>query len=424
MTARRRTTGAIGNSSSLGSETITTCSGSVTVTTKQTVWPEGFQKYIDDVVTPGFKTKSSKGIIVNNPVYINTHEASGQITGMYVKTRKSGLTCTGSTEKVRVQEGYIPDTLNAYDRLHPIIDAAVSQVLPSLVTLAGTSAMSSMKEPDVMLGVTLLEREETLRMLRRPQGRLIDLLKSIRNQMRKDRKWRKRMGRRKVAITLGNYIIDRWLMYRYGIMPLVYDIQGLMKAATAPIALSAQRHTARGKACANVDSDGIDSYTEYTTTRSHNVGTASAVVCARAGIMYVHTMDMRNRYGLSLGDIPSTLWESIPLSFVPDWAINIGDYLQAIQIDSSTKILSTWTTVEQTRTHEYTRSFSAKTDPNYNISDSRVGVSRSITWSKSRKPGVSVGLASKISTMSWRPTDLKHLADGFSLIAVLWQSKY
>jgi len=49
--------------------------------------------------------------------------------------------------------------------------------------------------------------------------------------------------------------------------------------------------------------------------------------------------------GFSWESIPITAWELIPFSFVVDWFVNFGDYIQALTPKLGIKGLSSWTTV-------------------------------------------------------------------------------
>jgi hypothetical protein len=48
--------------------------------------------------------------------------------------------------------------------------------------------------------------------------------------------------------------------------------------------------------------------------------------------------------GLRDQDIPVTVWELVPWSFVVDWFVNVGDWIQAVTPNPSVTVKGSWTT--------------------------------------------------------------------------------
>jgi hypothetical protein len=74
----------------------------------------------------------------------------------------------------------------------------------------------------------------------------------------------------------------------------------------------------------------------------------------RAGVLYQDRFEASHHFGTRLSDIPETVWEAIPLSFLVDYVVNVGDYLGALRAQAYSQNVLFYTTeeieCEQTRT--------------------------------------------------------------------------
>lgn len=126
-----------------------------------------------------------------------------------------------------------------------------------------------------------------------------------------------------------------WLEYRYGWMPLVYDIVDTLKAIHADDMRASGPNTvktARGKA---------DTTYNRSTALTSNVGGITSLgvrsetheYSIRGYILYRDLLGgvFRRLNDFGLFDVPRAAWELVPLSFVVDWFVPVGDYLAAIQ---------------------------------------------------------------------------------------------
>lgn len=119
-----------------------------------------------------------------------------------------------------------------------------------------------------------------------------------------------------------NAVSQVWLTYRYGIMPNVYLIQDLVKA--------------------HESHDRI--YNRWTDADSSVFSAASLDLpegwSASGEISTVHRAFIKRRFDASRKvtraakefsyDLLSTAWELVPLSFVVDWFLNIGDLIRSL----------------------------------------------------------------------------------------------
>jgi hypothetical protein len=117
-------------------------------------------------------------------------------------------------------------------------------------------------------------------------------------------------------------VAGRWLEYRYGIMPTILEIQDLMKLITeVGFAYKTSRSTRTGSL--TLPTDAPDDANGVNITERQHDWRVSATGKARYGTSSLRALDQISVNPFLTG------WELIPFSFVVDWFVNIGDYIQA-----------------------------------------------------------------------------------------------
>lgn len=120
---------------------------------------------------------------------------------------------------------------------------------------------------------------------------------------------------------------NTWLMYRYGIMPFLYDMQGALEVLdtkgnrdTDPVKVS-KSYQVSGKVTSQpitMVSTTFKEVTEY-----HNKRRLTAYV--------QYSNDLLGKASqLGLLNPAALAWELVPFSFVVDWFIDVGGYLSAL----------------------------------------------------------------------------------------------
>lgn len=171
--------------------------------------------------------------------------------------------------------------------------------------------------PKFELGVNLGELRETFEMLRDPFSALRGLLTN------------RHIGVKDLA--------NNWMEYRYGIMPLIYTIQDIIKAvrdrsATMADHLYSGRSQQKIVQCervvdipVNVLNLSFQACRYYTTT--FRVG----AICY---YRYKRPPTLSYMLGVDLSALPAIAWELTKLSWLVDWWLGIGDFLKAHRYDS------------------------------------------------------------------------------------------
>lgn len=222
--------------------------------------------------------------------------------------------------------------------------AYVDQDIVAAKDIVLQKAYAKMYGSPLMLIENAAELGQTLGMLRRPLGGTVKLLKQMHKEAIRNTKKSNNRG----AMAAQN----AWLELRYGMTPLMKDIEATIDEANVFATHLVQRRLV-ARASRNFSgkitdlqrlAGGLPSFNAANVTvMSETTGTAAA------GIIY----DVKNRTteeqllaagGLRLSDLPVSLWNRIPFSFVVDWFAGVSTWLQAISPDPEITILGSWIT--------------------------------------------------------------------------------
>jgi hypothetical protein len=196
-------------------------------------------------------------------------------------------------------------------------------------------SIASAKDVEFDLLTTLAERKETFEFI---ANRIHKVVRPLRSYVEAVQAITRRGG---TSRSLANL----WLEYRYAIMPIIFDVQAGLKI------LSGKMHTQNTGHSVATDSyvgridvsglgpswDGVDFFGEFfhleveSTAKLHVYSTGRARIDALAGI----------------GINPFlTAWELIPLSFVLDWFIDVGDTIASYGMPWGVKIVDSGYTLK------------------------------------------------------------------------------
>lgn len=201
-------------------------------------------------------------------------------------------------------------------------------------------AYANINSSPLMTGEMLSDLGQTVGMLKRPFRGASEL---INNMIRYKQK---RVGKTAKSATKAN--ADAWLEYRYGWTPLILDGNTIIKEATRKRdACQRSRLVARS---GGATSDTVT----YANSNAGSYGISSSCSVTKllrrsVGVMYevknrTSSEELARFTGTRARDLGSTLWETIPYSFVVDWFTNVGDWIQAVTPDPSIVMLGNWST--------------------------------------------------------------------------------
>jgi hypothetical protein len=171
---------------------------------------------------------------------------------------------------------------------------------------------------------------------------------------------------------------DAWLAYRYGWTPLLGDIYGACEQLAQLDAGSYHRYRIKAQARVKAEtSDGISSLANYVTgsntIKAKVTGVRKTESQARV-VLYAnrsaeHYIALRD---VGVGDPLSTAWELLPYSFVVDWFLGVGDFLEAVTALQGYQYVAGTVTLYEKRHDEYWGSL-AETDGSYKLKWSGIG---------------------------------------------------
>jgi hypothetical protein len=242
-------------------------------------------------------------------------------------------------------------------------------------------AYAKMNQSATLSGETIATMKQTIGMIRSPFGAMTKLAKRAQKRLKQRqaqiRKTYHRDRKRLVAIKakpirftelakalaldLQKAVADCWLELRYGMMPLAMDVEthlGYIQQKMRDMGSHNERRVARSSTRKTEKSDsydgpvgcGLDYVYEPRAKADWHLSHRMS-----AGVVYSVSPqsnfdEVMGHMGLRLRDLPSTAWELIPSSFLVDWAINIGDWLQAIIPAPGITPLANWITTVESKT--------------------------------------------------------------------------
>jgi len=214
----------------------------------------------------------------------------------------------------------------------------------NMEAIALANAYAKMNASPLMLAEQLNDLGQTVGMLRSP-------FKTARQLVMKMTKYRNaRLG--KTAKSAAKASADAWLEYRYGWKPLILDAETIIKESHKFRARCDRIHlVARAQENHTSNVSGTWPATYFPASSWASAGSISRNLTVRcsAGVIYDvksrNTIeDLNTLLGTRLRDVPATLWEILPYSFVVDWFVNVGSWLQAVTPVPGLEVQSRWHT--------------------------------------------------------------------------------
>lgn len=236
----------------------------------------------------------------------------------------------------------------------------VDPVAANYPAMAGNAATYSllkcyeqMNSSQLMTGEFLGSLDATVGMLRSP-------LQKSRALLQKVLKKRNKLSRLKKGRMLAQATGDAWLEGRYGWGPLIMDMQAIIDRANQQSQKRANRLVARstlrlplGTFKCSVAGAGIVPGTTWasaeTTFKWEGSGSAGVIYDVFNQTSYE---ELSAFTGTRARDLGPTLWELTPYSFVVDWFLSVGAWLQAITPSPGVSVRGSWTTSLYKRTYK------------------------------------------------------------------------
>lgn len=379
---------------------------STTFTSPTPSW-EGTVEIMDDFVTPDFRKRQKRGEVFFSP---KAYEKRAYVasSGGYGIT-SIGNTCSSPAWKAEYDaqgpwlRHCLPSETFAGYNVPKMYVSLTGSDYSRMATEVSTSVLNKRGRADSNLWETVAELHKTFEMLRRPFHDAIHWNNSFVKTLERDRAGR----------FLAKSFANNWLKYRYGIRPVVQDVQNILKALNN--LGKTQRKTTRAYAV-------VDSTTSVS-------GVSTVGILSQPWTNMVH--DRYEVRGMSLDDVDLSLsneigftskglytlpWELVRYSFVIDWVLNVGDIIGALTPAVGWKMLGSSLVANRVVTNAYSAGITTNTSPlTYSLNRPISGTVGITSISKNRSVGLSsIGLVVK---NDFRLDDPSRLIDSITLLA-------
>lgn len=304
----------------------------------------GLWRHIDDNPHPGFRQRMAKGeVIISDVDLYESRLEPSEISATFGPHPDWGkVTLAGSMAGIQVA------------LMGPWFDISTDRDRAKEIHLI--KAYAKMNESPLLMGENLNEIAKTVQMLRRPLQNAADLVRKI----AKASTTRKGLHGVKTFQTTARATSAAWLEQRYGWEPILRDAFTIASEVTESsvkatkgflVARSGTKLSKKLSKGAGASGSGL-----YPTTCNTHLNLECVV---QAGVVYsVLNRNLAHLVaktaGLDARSLPATIWENLPYSFVADWAVNIGDWLQAVFPDPSIEVRGNWVTTVEKSTQTWT----------------------------------------------------------------------
>lgn len=359
---------------------------------------------MSDVVVQDFHKRIEAGEVINNSMLKTIHtisSGSGNYhatpTGVGTEVDWTGQSITRK-EMARIPGSFPDHTLNK--SFH--------------IAVARQTALANMDSTPYNFLEDQFELHKTISFLKNPFQDAAELARKIDY---------KRQSNLAHGMTATKALAKAWLTYRYALRPLMFTIRNalyewqdkqLERATGLRGSHTLVRRTARGKS-----EDKID-VIDFTNGGLYNVYSRRQQLSysARAGILYETTNPIESfskENGLTLKELPKTLYNLMPYSWALDHFINVNQFIGAMTnlADPKLTILAAWTTTHDIST--VTDKWESRTVPGFTIT-LNADQYKEVIDVKSRTPWYPVFYDTLPSYNAKFYTDVKFLGDLSALV--------
>lgn len=315
--------------------------GSIDSTTLHPTSTTGYNRDIQDWVTPNFRILQEAGIIVSSPY------ASSVQSRVFLP---SAINWTSASWNRSISGDGFPVLRPIARANYPALSATEQKIYSDQArNSAIIEAYAEMNGSTVGGGEILAEMAQTIQMVRQPLNLAYTRIRKFFTKVQKA----KRSCRSAAAANDPALLANIWLQYAYGWQPLVSDVAKLANAYQEGLSkLEKQWHVVRGGGT-RVWTKSLD-FSGYTSTGLLAGFTSKCTLetewswKCRAGIKFVFLRNdpedliVTRTLGLSAHSLVPTVWNLVPYSFVVDWTVDVGSWLTAINQNPYCFLVESW----------------------------------------------------------------------------------
>lgn len=355
-------------------------------------------------VTPGYKSLKNRQ---RKKLPVNDHSV------LYY--RRSG---TSYTEIISQRSGnFTYQQQTVWSTMNTVLYSPEVQHLSDAATKARSRLAAATSKLHVNLAQAMGERKQTMDLIANNCKRVAALALAIRradvSYLRKHYDVRTRRFYTSLErVPENKRLATYWLEYQYGWKPLLQDIRGASELLASHVNGDNWHSTVKSKASARKTSQSNGQYANTTL-----VERTTTKFCVR------HKLADSDRAALSQTGIdnPALLaWELLPYSFVIDWFIPVGNYLEALNAFSGFEFYDGWTSSSSRLEYTEDRNKVITYSPTYSLTMFGWGSTRNGRYDRYKLTGYPpVGFPSFRNPVGGDP--VTRFATAMSLLRVLFK---
>jgi hypothetical protein len=252
---------------------------------------------------------------------------------------------------------------------NPLIDAALVPLRDSIYRQAYGRLMAEVSSARSQLGADFAERKQAINAITSHAGTLLKAARYLRKGYVLD--FFKTLGiRKRTWRTASSDMGGVWLEYSYGWKPLVEDMHAAANVLQSPFIDKVVRGRAQGK---------LHAFTTYHDQYSTTYTTHDWVLRLQLQMkVSVSNWIAWRANELGLTNPLAIAWEVVPFSFVVDWFLPIGNYLQSLTDFVGLNQEDPFTTWYSVLDRDYVRSWYYIPGWTFGRKDRRVNVKREL----------------------------------------------
>ena len=290
-----------------------------------------YRETLADVVTRNYRRKIAAGQIINNPcvMTVDSMTSTGSGSANYTTGPTYEYNVSGPISKV------IKDWLGT-----GFWSDVVAPTIPYTEGRLKQVALANIDNTPYAFGEDALELKETARFLRNPVSGLLELSRAYYRAFSRRRRKSEMKSSLYYAESVATTTAGIWLQFRFAVSPLVRSITDGLEAYSAVVTTPPTRQTARGIGDFQSIQDGEFVNGTWSFDKSYSLETSS-----KASILYfvrnpIH--DWKYKLGFRVKDLPTTVWQIMPYSFMVDRMYDLSSFSKGIinMLDPNVRILA------------------------------------------------------------------------------------